>query len=727
MNAQQCSRVGLSVFLGILCFISGHVSLSAQQKRLLQPDDLFTLKEIVEVRLSPDGQEAIFTIRETLLKEDRNVNTSWRIKTDGRSQPVRLTDSDKDYSAQWAPDGKTIAFLSTRDGAPQIWVLNLTSGKIDKMTDAPLGVSSFKWSSNSKHLAFIARELNKDSYAQSINNKEKKGVVIDKMTFSFFQLIRNQLFLDLDNPSRLWLLDLGSGKAEQISKDLNIEDFSWTRDAGSLAIAASSPQNNSRRGIYVYSLEGRSVKQILDNEKEDDGEYEATYSNPFWSPNGKSLALIYRNRKEPASANGIIAVYSLETGKLSVIKTKDELELYTPSFEWIHDDEIYIENTHRANRGLFALSVTDGSVRRLAEKPAYENNFSFSADGNRVLFVRQSLQQPPELYVSDLSFRNATKLTELNQQFGSYQLPKSERVLWKSKDGTPAEGWLLKPLNFEEGKAYPLLVMVHGGPTFVVADRFEPYASDRGGWIWPYPFRLFASRGYAVFFPNYRGTGSYGRSFRKYSDEIKEPSDDVISGISFLVEKGIADPKLIGIMGQSHGALLGPSVMAHHRVFKASSFAEGLGNFITAYAYVHGRHNLSTGETLSGGHPYDNPQRYIERSSIFHFKGLDTATLLEFGEQSTALMGLEMLSSLWRQGVPHEMIIYPKTGHNLTSPVLQLESINRNLDWFDYWMLGKRDPSQAKQEQYARWEKVTEAMKQMRLRDASSPDRSRVR
>lgn len=141
-----------------------------------------------------------------------------------------------------------------------------------------------------------------------------------------------------------------------------------------------------------------------------------------------------------------------------------------------------------------------------------------------------------------------------------------------------------------------------------------------------------------------------------------------------------------------------------------------------------GRHNLDIGEYYSGGDTYNNPQRYIDRSSIFHFKNLATATLLEFGEQSTALLGLEILSALWRQGVPHEMIIYPQTGHNLTSPVLQLESINRNLDWFDYWMLSKKDPAPAKQEQYARWKKMTEEMEQMRLRNCSGPSRtSRVR
>jgi len=711
----------LAAFLGLFF---GENPLFAQQDASLQPEDPFSLKEIQGLRLSPNGQEVLFTVRETNLNDDRNVNTLWRISTNGESLPTRLTDSEKDYEPQWSPDGRRVALLSVRDGAPQIFVLNLATGKMEKVTNVPLGISSFKWSPNSKSMVFASSEVNRSSYEQATTAKEKKGVVIDKMTFSFFQLIRNQLFLSLDNPSRLWLYDFASGTSEQLSKDLNVEDYSWSPDGRSLAIAASSGLNNSSRGIFIYSVESRNTKQILQNKKESDLEYYPTYSDPFWSPDGKSVALIYRRPKEAGSSDGSIGIYSLNNDKFSVIETKANLELYNPAFHWIKNEEIYLENTYRANRGLFSLSVKDGTLRRIGETNGYENSFSFSMDGRQTSFVSQSMQTPPEIFIAETPYRTAKKLTSLNQHLARFRLPKTVPIQWLSKDGKQVEGWLFKPLNFEEGKAYPLLVMLHGGPTFVVADRFEPYASDRGGWIWPYPFRLFAARGYAVFVPNYRGTGSYGKSFREYSDEFKEPSDDIISGISFLIQKGIADPKLVGIMGHSHGALLGPSVMAHNRMFKASSFAEGVGNLITSYAYVHGRHNLTEGETRSGGHPYDNPQRYIERSSIFHFKGLNTATLLEFGEQSAAIMGLEILSSLWRQGVPHEMIIYPKAGHNLTSPIQQLESINRNLDWFDYWMLGKRDSSPTKQDQYTRWKKVSDDMKRMREGDQGRSNRT---
>lgn len=688
----------------LLLLIWSCVPLQAQQSRLLQPEDLFTLKEIRAVKLSPDGSEVIFTVFENDLKKDRGLTTIWRLKTDGKSQPVRLTDNERDSSPQWLSDGKRVALLSNRDGAAQVWLLNLGDNQAQKVTNIQGGIISFSWSPRTNLLAVAVRSIRADSYGQAIENKEKRGVVIDKKTFSFHQLIRNQLFLDLENPIHLWLVDTKTGKAEKLSDDLQVDNYVWAPDGNLLAISGRGETAGS--GIFLYSVKDKQLKLIL---KSGGG---ISYSNPLWSPDGKTLAVKYRD----SPAEGKFGLYSVDDSKFSVVTPQGEVEFYNPTFEWVKGNEIYLENTFRAGRQLFGLSVPKGEVRSVIDSGGYDNNFSFTADGKQVAFVRQTLQEPPELCIAAAPFNAARRLSSLNQHLTSFQLPEVERVKWTSSDGREVEGWLFKPLNFTAGKAYPLLVMVHGGPTFVVSNRFEPYSGDRGGWIWPYPFRLFANRGYGVFVPNYRGTGSYGASFRSASDEFKEPVDDIVTGISHLVKNGLVDPGQIGIMGQSHGALLGPYVMAKHRIFKASSFAEGLGNLMTSYAYVHGQHNLRFGESGGRGHPYNNPEGYIARSSIFHFKGLETATLLEFGEQSAAILGLEMLSSLWRQGVPHEMVIYPKSGHNLTSPVLQLDSINRNLDWFDYWMLGKKDPAPEKEEQYTRWEKMVEEMKEMRKR-----------
>ena len=401
-----------------------------------------------------------------------------------------------------------------------------------------------------------------------------------------------------------------------------------------------------------------------------------------------------------------------------LITKESELEPYLSKFFWGSKDEIYLENTVKGSRGLFALSTVDGKVGTVLSSGGCDDQFSFSADYQELAFVHQTPQQPPEIYVSEFPFKRQTKLTSLNDHFKEIELPGTERVRWPAPDGTQIEGTLFRPINYAPGKAYPLLVFVHGGPTIAIENRFEPYSLGTD-WIWPYPFRLFADRGYAVFLPDYRGTASYGKAFRETRDILKDPYEDIVSGISFLVKRGMVDPDKIGILGQSHGGWLGPYVMAHKRIFKAASFAEGFGTMMAAYAQTSGWLNLNVHDYYLNGSPYDNPQRYIELSPIFNFKDLTTATLLESGEQSLAVQGLEFQSALWRQGVPHEMVIYPKTGHNLSSLTLMVESINRNLDWFDYWMLGKKNPDPSTHGQYARWEEMKAKMDKMRSRKSS--------
>src|SRR5260370_5943060 len=146
--------------ISVLCALAFAFHLSdllapAQQKRLLQVDDLFRMKDIVELEMSPSGNDVLYAQQEMSLKEIRHVKTVWRLPTNGQGQPSRLTDSDKDYSPRWSPNGKTVAFLSTRAGLSQIWLLDVATGKLDKITDSPTGVLSFKWSPNGQYLAYI--------------------------------------------------------------------------------------------------------------------------------------------------------------------------------------------------------------------------------------------------------------------------------------------------------------------------------------------------------------------------------------------------------------------------------------------------------------------------------------------------------------------------------------------------------------------------------------------
>lgn len=691
-----------------LLIAPAHVS---AQSSPVRPEEILAVKDVVDVQLSPDGANAIYVLREADLKSDRFADMIWRVATSGNSKPARLTTNDRDASPQWAPDSKRVAFLSVRDGRPQVWTLNLADGSEQAATQAATGVASFAWSPDGMKIAYIAPDQEKSDLDKALTSGNK-GVVIEKRDFSVYNLLQNQLFLDLGKPSALWVVDLSTKEVARITTGISVLSYQWSPDGADLAIAARPVPglSSARSDVFLYSFAKKTLEPILRGTGGDDYANTTAYSNPVWSPDGKRLAVLYTNLKDRWAALDRVGLFSFADSRFTLITEEDKLELYAPRMRWLQNDEIFLENTDHASRHLYVLSAKDGSRRLVGNEDNYENNFSFSSGGMKMAFVRQSFREAPEVYFAEGIAEPAHKLTSLNEGTAAARGVDAERVQWNAPDGVQVEGWLIKPADFDAKKTYPLLVFVHGGPGAVVANGFTPYIA------WPYPFRAFASRGYLVFLPNYRGTGSFGKTFRFPRDIGEVPSDDILSGISFLQQKGFIDSERIGIMGQSHGGWLGPYVMAKKKMFRAASFAEGSAQLFSTYGHMPGWLNLNIHEFYYGASPYDDPQRYIALSPVFHFAGLQTATMLEYGEQSLAVEGIEFQSALWRRGIPHELVIYPKTGHNIASPVLQLESMYRNLEWFDYWMLDKQDPAPEKRAQYERWEKMTAEMKQMRSR-----------
>jgi dipeptidyl aminopeptidase/acylaminoacyl peptidase len=690
----------------------------AQQKRLLQIDDLFTVKQIIDLQMSPSGNSAMYVQQEIDLKGNCYRRTIWQISTSGAKHPSRLTDSDKDYSPRWSEDGGKVVFLSTRSDLPQVWMLDLTTHKLEQLTNSSTGVLSFSLSPNGRVLAYSSRAQDSKSFDNNIRN-ENKGVVIDRNTFSVYQLVRSKIFLDREKDVQLFLLELGSREVKRIDEIRYVQDFDWSPDSRSLALTTKrQPGYKWSSDISLYDLETGRFSIMIPGEQGESLDVMAGYSSPLWSPDGNRIVVTYRPGKERWSSVSRLGIYDFSKRKLTLITNDGEVEPASAKLSWGDDNTIYFENTVKRIRGLYTLSPLNGQVKPAINSNACDELFSFSKDKQQVVYLHQSLQSPPEIYFSKIPFSEQKKLTSLNSGFDKIKLPDTERMSWKAPDGVQVEGVLFKPIDYNSNRKYPLLVLLHGGPNLSFEDRFEPY-SFNSEWLAPYPLRIFANRGFAVLIPDYRGTPSYGKKFMMTRDLMKVPSEDIMSGIDTLINNGLADPNKIGVIGQSHGFWLGAALMAHHRIFKAASLAEGAGNLMTVYAQMPGWSNLNIRDYYWGT-PYDDPQRYIEQSPVFSFKGLDTATLLEFGDESAAIQGLDTLTALWRQGVPNEMVVYPKTGHNISSPTLLLESANRNLDWFDYWMLGKKDQDPSKQEQYRRWETMKVEMEKMRRRSSST-------
>jgi dipeptidyl aminopeptidase/acylaminoacyl peptidase len=705
------------VYLMIL--ISAPASLHGQQRTPATSVDLLSWKSVESVELSPDGRQVIFTTKEPDWEKNRFSKSIWVMPTDGSGQPLPLTaadkddnprfPSDKDDSARWSPDGSRIAFVSTRDGAQQIWTVDKPGGVPEKVTNVAGGVIAFEWSPDSRHIAFTA--LGAEGSFEAQRNKDA-GVVINKWDFVIYKLLNNSIFLETDRPTELWLCDVSSRATEQLRIEGSVSQFAWSPDGQRIAVTIHPGTDwaaRQRDDVIVYSLAGKKSQVIARGSGGKDWNQTTGYSNPVWSPEGSGLALYFKNMAQRWQAKPQLGIYRFSESRFVPVPGAEGLVLYVSKLMWPDRDRMLLENTSRGSRQLFWLSVLNGGLTPVGEHLGSESRHSFSSDGKTMAFVRGSTTDPPEVYVASAPFTSARRLTSLNVRLREADLPKFERVHWKSSDGVEVEGWLAKPFGFQANQKYPLLVMVHGGPGVAVPDDFEMYAE------WPYPYRLAALRGYLVLFPNYRGTGSYSAAFSNPRKLDGEPVDDVVTGVRYLIEQGFVDEQKIGITGHSHGSWLGPVVLTRNpRLFRAASFAEGGANLISNYGYMPGWLNLNVHDYYHGGSPIEGLNRYLEMSPLFHVAGLTSPTLLEYGEQSLAVQGLEFQTALWRCGVPHELIVYPKTGHNMSRPAQEAESMERNLDWFDYWMLGKTDPSAEKQAQYERWKRMGQEMQQMR-------------
>lgn len=659
--------------------------------------DLATFTQVADLRLSPDGEELLYVTRRGDPANDRYIRELWRAPAAPGGTARRVGGPLDAHTPRWV-SGVGVSFLAAESGPAQLHLVADPGGEPRRLTDHASGIRAYAWAPRGDRVAFTALGPPDDFERNAAT--ARRGAVVSKFDFVIYRLFRNEVFQDAVRPVELWVLDFASGTAEKISGEMTVTDFVWSPSGDALAFSATpgSGARTLRRDLFVRSIENGTSRTILEGREGEGFVGSVSYSQPRWSPDGERIAFLRKDHSDGWSAIDELGIVEVETGESTILTEGEKEELYRPSVFWITPERILLEDRVRGRHGLFSIPVEDGPIEPVVFGDEYSGEFRFSADGTKAAWIRQSVDRPPEIYVAEPPFTRSRRVTRLNARFDSIWLPEAELVRWTSTDGVPVEGWLVKPRGYRPAGRQPLLVVVHGGPSFPVVNSFTPYP-------WPYPAQLFAARGYAVLYPNYRGTGSYGKAFREPSAHDAEPVADIVTGIEHLIERGIADPEHIGIMGQSHGSWLGPTVVTRNPdLFEAASFAEGAADYISVYGQMSGWLNLNVHERYFPGTPYDALDRYIELSPIFHLAGTETPMLLEYGQQSLAVQGMEYASALWRHGIPHELVIYPETGHGITSAALRLDSMERNLDWFDYWMLGREDPAPGKAGRYARWE-----------------------
>lgn len=661
------------------------------QKAPPVPADLISFQNPKTLTLSPKGDDILVKTKKAIPEKNEYSQTIWHISTGKNGTTEQIDFNNEIHSIEWFPKGDRIAYLASAGQRRQVFVKNLKTDSVRQITNERAGVRKFAIAPSGKQIGYTTIDIQTMAGARKKGRPNPdKGQEIDLLTYNAFQINNNRPPRGMRPKTLLKITDITGSDTENISETPTITQFSWSPSGTKIALIAKKPQMKSgvpTRGsdLYVYNLKSNNLNLVQEGAQKENRIFEGVvaYSIPFWSPSGNKLGFIREDYSDHWASIAELGVYNLKTERTQFLTSVDDKQIYQPQFHWLKEDEIFVEYTNRAKRGLYSLSVEDGELSPIKQTKQHQSHFSFSSEGTRVAWIQQSINQPPEIFVSKTSANTSRQISQLNESMNDLWLPEAESITWKSTDGTQVHGWYIKPKKEESDNPAPMITLVHGGPGMVVTNNYQPYLQQ-----WPYPVQIFAANGYGVFIPNYRRTNSFGKAFKKTTAPDKEPVDDIITGIEHLISEEIADKNRLGIVGHSHGGWLGPIVAAKKPIFKAASFAEGIGNYLSLYGHYAGYRNVDLHEPTIGTNPYKSTERYLELSPSFRESFTkNIPTLIEYGKRSpVAAQGIELGKALWRHDTPHKLILYPQSGHSIRKPALQIDAMKQNLEWFNRWL-----------------------------------------
>jgi len=657
-------RICLSSLL--LIFLS--ITISAQTTRHVPTiDELLTLKSTFTVQISPTGKWIAYTVSYGDFKQDAFVNQLYLADVEtGRT--FQLTRGDKSSgNPRWSPDGTWLAFLSNRiDDKNQIFVINPLGGESVQLTKSETAINNFAWSEDGRSIAYLANEP-----APPVS-KERKEYLGD------FEVVRKEY-----NFSHIWTFQVTDalngpivGKQRTKKKEFSVDSFSWSPDGSKIAFSAAiNPDliQGLTSDIYVLNLADDSIRKIVSQPGPDTG--------PRWSPDGKQIVFLSAMNRNPFFAtNTRLAVVAAEGGTPRSIT--DSFDESPGLIEW-RSDGIYFSAMQKIATHLFRLDPATNKIIRISEPDNLMAGFvTISRDGQKIAFTASSPTSLSEVYVTDAYKFAPRKLTTFTDQTNNLTLGTRELVSWKSTDGTTIEGVLIKPADFDPAQKYPLLCIIHGGPT----------GTDRPSLLTPdtrtYPADIWAARGAVILKVNYRGSAGYGEAFRTLNVRNLGVGDawDVISGVDSLIAKGFVDRNRVACMGWSQGGYISAFLTASSDRFVAISVGAGISDWATYY------YNTDvTPFTIQylGNNPVDDPEIYKKTSPVAYIKNARTPTLIQHGELDRRVPianAYQLRQALEDKGVKVEMIVYKGFGHGINKPKAQRAVMQHNLGWFNHYI-----------------------------------------
>ncbi len=679
---------GLPVCCAVVSLLA---ALSVPALAQLTVHDVARIRAVTQVALSPDGTRVAYVL--SVPREP------WKGEEDGEAwaelHVVGLDRVDRPFvsgkvnvrDVAWTPDGKSIAFLAKRgaDKTRLLYLIPADGGEARRVLAHDADISAYSFSPDGKRVAFLAEEAEPKESKELKEKGFKQKVFEEELKFV-----------------RVWIADLGDEKAKPRKLELegSASELHWAPVGNLLSVAlAPTPlvdDDLMARKVHVVDVDSGKVVARIENP----GKLGAV----AWSPDAKNLAIVSAaDLNDPAA------------GRLMVVPaTGGTLRDLLPGFEG-HVSDVGWQNANAimflGDEGVqttFNRIKADGTERavilrvngpegRLPEEKPALTALSLARDVQAAAFLAQRPTHPPEVYVMKHGDPGPRRLTDSNPWLSEKKLAPQEVVEYKARDGLRIQGLLIRPLNEEKGKAYPLIVVVHGGPE----------AHYRNGWLTNYnaPGQVAAAQGYAVFYPNYRASTGRGVAFSKldHGDPAGKEFDDVVDGVDYLVGAGLADKARVGVTGGSYGGF----ATAWLTSFYSERFAAGVMLFgISDLISKEGTTDIPNEnyDVHYLKHVWDDWEFFRQRSPIFHAGKSKTPLLIAHGEADTRVHPVQSLEMYryrkLRSAAPTRLVWYPGEPHGFRRAGSRLDYNLRMLQWFDLYLKGPGGPTPAVEMKY---------------------------
>ena len=653
------------------------------QKRPFDLDALLRLKRISEHQVSPDGKWVAFTVQTVDLEQNTKPKQIYVMTVDGGQLLAVTTQGSQNERPRWAPDSHRIAFISNRSGASQVWIMSDDGTQPKQITSLSTEAAGVLFSPDGKKLVFTSNvfpDCPDDNCNRERLDAEKQSKVKAR-TYTTL-LYRHWTEWQSKRRSHVLVVSAEGGAVKDLTPGNNdvppfslggADDYAISPDSTQLCYVMNSDPvaaTSTNSDLYTVALTGGESKKVTTNPGADNA--------PQYSPDGKFIAYRTQERAGYESDLWRLAMLDVATNSTSIVAPS--LDRSVASFTWSPDSaRLFFITEDRGRHVLSIIPAQGGASRLIASGPSSIDDVQLTSDGKTMIYTEQSGSQPVEIYRTNSSGVKPVALTHLNDTLlADYSLRPLEEMWVEAPDKTRIHSFVLKPDDFQRGRKYPVLFLIHGGP--------------QGAWgqSWSYRWnpQVFASAGYVVVMPNPRGSTGYGQ---KFTDDINQdwggkPFDDIMAVVDHVASLPYTDSERMAAAGGSYGGYMVDWMLGHTQRFKALISHAGV---FDLRSMAGATEELWFPAWEVHGMPWENPEMYAKWSPSYFVNDFHTPTLVIHGEQDFRVpytQGLQLYTALQLQKVPSKLLLYPDEGNWILKPQNTVLWYGTFLDWIGEWL-----------------------------------------